>query len=62
MTAIIVGFALNVINHGSDILSGHMTRMKIFQMCLTVLVPYVVSTASSVATRNERSSAQSGHG
>jgi hypothetical protein len=54
MTAVIVGFVLISINHGSAILSGQLTNARIFQMCLTVLVPYVVSTASSVATRNER--------
>jgi hypothetical protein len=54
MTAVIVGFVLIGINHGSAIISGQVTRARVFQMCLTVLVPYVVSTASSVATRNER--------
>jgi hypothetical protein len=54
ITAVIVGFVLIAINHGSAIISGQITRARVFQMCLTVLVPYVVSTASSVATRNER--------
>jgi hypothetical protein len=54
ITAVIVGFLLIAINHGSAIISGQITRARVFQMCLTVLVPYVVSTASSVATRNER--------
>jgi hypothetical protein len=54
VTAVIVGVVLIAINHGSAIVAGQITRGRVFQMCLTVLVPYVVSTASSVATRNER--------
>ena len=54
ITAVIVGSVLIAINHGSAILSGQITRSRVFQMCLTVLVPYIVSTASSVATRKER--------
>jgi hypothetical protein len=54
ITAVIVGFVLIAINHGAAIISGRLNRGRIFQMCLTMLVPYVVSTASSVATRNER--------
>jgi hypothetical protein len=54
ITAVIVGLVLIAINHGAAIVSGQLTRARVFQMCLTVLVPYVVSTASSVATRNER--------
>lgn len=53
LTAIIVGSVLIAINHGSAIISGQVTRSRIIQMFLTVLVPYVVSTVSSVATRRE---------
>jgi hypothetical protein len=53
LTAIIVGFVLIVINHGSAIVSGQLTRARFFQMCLTVLVPCIVSTVSSVSTRRE---------
>jgi hypothetical protein len=54
ITAVIVGFVLIAINDGAAIISGQLTSGRIIQMCLTVLVPYVVSTVSSVATRNER--------
>lgn len=54
ITAVIVGFVLIAINHGSAIIAGHITRGLVFQMFLTVLVPYVVSTVSSIATRSER--------
>ena len=54
MTALIVGFVLIAVNHEPAIISGQITRERIIEMCLTVVVPYVVSTVSSVATRNER--------
>lgn len=53
ITALIVGTVLIAINDGPAILSGEVTRQRIIQMCLTVLVPYIVSTVSSVATRRE---------
>jgi hypothetical protein len=52
-TALLVGFVLIAINHGSAIISGQLTRARFVQMCLTVLVPYMVSTISSVSTRRE---------
>ena len=52
-TALIVGFVLVTINDGAAIISGDLTRARIIQMCLTVLVPYIVSTVSSVSTRRE---------
>jgi len=53
LTALIVGFVLIAINHGPAILCGQLTRECWIQMGLTVLVPYIVSTVSSVATRCE---------
>ena len=41
-TAVIVGFVLIAINHGSAIVAGQITRGRVFQICLTLLVPYVV--------------------
>jgi hypothetical protein len=52
-TAAVVGTVLIGINHGAAILAGELTRARLVQICLTVLVPYVVSTVSSVATRRE---------
>jgi hypothetical protein len=46
--ALIVGFILIAINHGDAILSGQVTRGRLLKMLLTVMVPYVVSTLSSV--------------
>ena len=53
ITAVLVGIVLIAVNHGPAIISGQITGARIIQMCLTVIVPYVVSTVSSVATRNE---------
>ncbi|HTR43719.1 MAG TPA: nitrate/nitrite transporter NrtS [Pseudomonadales bacterium] len=53
IAALIVGALLIVINHGPALLAGQLTHQRIAQMCLTVLVPYAVSTVSSVATRKE---------
>jgi hypothetical protein len=53
VTALIVGVVLIAINHGAAIIAGQVTRARLIQMCLTVLVPYIVSTVSSVATRRE---------
>ena len=46
--AAVVGSVLIVINHGDAILRGDLSRGRLFRMALTVLVPYCVSTYSSV--------------
>ena len=51
--AFVVGMVLITINHGYAIVHGQVTRGRILQMCLTVLVPYTVSTLSSVAAMRE---------
>lgn len=53
--AIVVGAILIVINHGPAIRAHRLNRVRVVQICLTVLVPYMVSTISSVAARNDRS-------
>jgi hypothetical protein len=49
-TALIVGTILILINHGTSILNGEVDLTRILQMCFTVIVPYLVSTVSSVST------------
>jgi hypothetical protein len=49
-TALIVGTILILINHGNAILKGEVDLTRILQMSLTVMVPYIVSTISSVST------------
>jgi hypothetical protein len=56
--AVVVGTILITINHGDAILRGDVTRWRLFKMGLTVLVPYVVSTLSSVGALRERSNPQ----
>jgi hypothetical protein len=49
-TALIVGTILILINHGNAIFKGEVDLTRVFQMCFTVIVPYIVSTVSSVST------------
>jgi len=51
--ACVVGIILITINHGYAIVHGQVTHGRILQMCLTVLVPYTVSTLSSVGAMRE---------
>ena len=48
--AVIVGLLLILINHSDAILTGTVTFSRVLRMLLTVLVPYTVSTLSSVGT------------
>lgn len=53
--AVIVGTILITINHGDALLRGEITLGRLLKMALTVIVPYVVSTLSSVgALRTQR--------
>lgn len=47
--AVVVGALLIAINHGDAILAGEVTSARLWKMGLTVLVPYTVSTLSSVS-------------
>ena len=51
--AVVVGAVLLMINHGEALLRGELSRGRICRMALTVLVPYVVSTLSSVGAMRE---------
>ena len=46
--AFVVGAILIAINHGDALLAGDVTSDRWWKMGLTVLVPYTVSTLSSV--------------
>ncbi len=48
-----VGAVLIAINHGAAIVSGEVGAGRVLQMALTMLVPYVVSTLSSVLAMRE---------
>ena len=56
--AIVVGIILISINHLDAILRGELTRGRWFKMALTVVVPYVVSTLSSVGALRQRNAGE----
>ena len=47
--ALIVGPILVMINHGDTIVAGEMTTVDWLKSALTMLVPYTVSTLSSIS-------------
>ena len=49
--AAIVGTLLMLINHGDVILSGTINTEHLFKILLTYLIPYLVSTYSSVESK-----------
>ncbi|NIM01946.1 MAG: hypothetical protein GTN89_14325 [Acidobacteria bacterium] len=57
--AIVVGAILISINHGDAILRGDLDATRWIRMGLTVLVPYCVSTLSSVGAIRAAGQAQS---
>lgn len=57
--AVVVGLILITINYGDLILRGELSGARIFKMALTVVVPYVVSTLSSVGALRDRTKAGS---
>lgn len=52
--AIVVGAVLVGINHGDALVEGEVTTGRLLKIGLTVLVPYCVSTLSSVAALRGR--------
>jgi hypothetical protein len=50
LSALIVGSILVAINHGEALYHGQIDGIRLLRICLTVIVPYVVSTVSSVST------------
>lgn len=46
--AVVVGAVLITINHGDALLAGDVDARRLLKIGLTVLVPYAVSTLSSV--------------
>lgn len=49
-SALIVGMILIAINHGDALIRGEIDPTRVFKIILTILVPYLVSTISSVLT------------
>ena len=51
--AVVVGPVLIVINHGEALLEGHCGNGRLCSIGLTMVVPYLVSTFSSVGTMRQ---------
>ena len=54
---VVVGGVLVLINHGDALWRGDVDRVRLLKMVLTPLVPYAVSTLSSVLAIRERARA-----
>ena len=52
--ATVVGVVLIAINHGDAVLAGDVDLNRLLKMGLTVIVPYLVSTSSSIAALRQR--------
>jgi hypothetical protein len=52
--AVVVGSVLVSINHGDALLRGELDGARLLRIALTVVVPYVVSTLSSVGALRQR--------
>jgi len=51
--ALVVGAVLIAINHGDALWRGELNTVRLLKMGLTVMVPYLVSTLSSVGAIRE---------
>ena len=56
--AVVVGAILIAINHWDALLKGDVSGGRLAKMALTVCVPYLVSTLSSVAAMRDAESGQ----
>jgi len=52
--ALVVGPVLVFINHGDAILAGQVSARRVWKMAITFLVPYVVSTLSSMSAAGDK--------
>ena len=52
--AALVGSVLITINHGDAILRGEFSEVRLLKALLTVCVPYIVSTLSSVQALRQK--------
>lgn len=52
--ALVVGTILALINHGPSFIKGTLSQENIFQIALTYIVPYCVSSFSSVKAIQKR--------
>lgn len=57
-TALLVGAMLILINHWDALLTGDLDAGRLLKMGLTVMVPYLVSTSSSVGALRQQGKAE----
>ncbi|MGE3345015.1 MAG: nitrate/nitrite transporter NrtS [Vicinamibacterales bacterium] len=57
-TALVVGTALAVINHGPAMVRGEWTLVRLFQIAVSYLVPFIVATHAGHQARHDTSSQQ----
>ena len=55
--ALVVGVVIGLLNHGDAIFAGTVSGAQVAKILLTFLVPYSVSTYSSVLALRERAAA-----
>lgn len=58
--AVVVGIVLGLLNHGDAIFAGTVTAVQFAKIALTFLVPFSVSTYSSVLAIRERDAERQG--
>jgi hypothetical protein len=51
--SLVVGTLLTLINHGGELIHGHVTGAMFLQILLTFAVPYAVATSASVSAARE---------
>ncbi|MEM7250131.1 MAG: nitrate/nitrite transporter NrtS [Pseudomonadota bacterium] len=59
--SLVVGIILGAINHGDAIIDGQLTAKRFWQIGLTFIVPYLVSTYSSVAAKRDSALKEAGN-
>ena len=58
LTALVVGTILTVVNHGPEILAKGVTIELLWPVLVTFATPYLVATASCVATLRDNTDAE----
>lgn len=57
-TALVVGTALAVINHGPAMVRGEWTLVRLLQITVSYMVPFIVATHAGHQARHDTSSQQ----
>jgi hypothetical protein len=60
-TATLVGVLLTAVNHGPELASGQIGTMTAWEIVLTFLTPYLISTATSVSVIQRQTRGEEAH-